>query len=128
MGFGVNTYAKIWEVEDKGGKYAMCKITISTKRPSGNYETTFRGTVAFFNEAYHCRPQVGQRIKIKNCDVTNREYVKPDGTKTYPVQFSIFSYELQEDKNAGESTNTGASNNKAKPQLFEVADDGDIPF
>ena len=125
MGFGVGSFAKIWKVEDKGGKYAMCQISISVKNKRTNqYETTFSSTVAFFNDAYHCRPQVGQRIKITNCDVTNKVFVKSDGTKTYPYQFSIFGYELQEDEN------TPKSNSKSTtPTLYEVMDDdGDIPF
>lgn len=125
MGFGVGSFAKIWKVEDKGGKYAMCQISISVKNKRTNqYETTFSSTVAFFNDAYHCSPQVGQRIKITNCDVTNKVFVKSDGTKTYPYQFSIFGYELQEDEN------TPKSNSKSTtPTLYEVMDDdGDIPF
>jgi hypothetical protein len=120
MGFSVNSYAKIWEVEDKG-KYALCKISISSKKRGTNvYEKTFNGKVAFFGDAYNCRPMEGQRIKILNCDVTNREFVKQDGTKTYPMAFSIFKYELQEDPNSAVST----------PSLVEMTDldDSDIPF
>ena len=125
MGFGVGSFAKIWKVEDKGGKYAMCQISVSVKNKKTNqYETTFSSTVAFFNDAYHCRPQVGQKIKITNCDVTNKVFVKSDGTKTYPYQFSIFSYELQEDENA-----TKVNSKSTTPTLYEVMDDDDsIPF
>jgi hypothetical protein len=127
MGFGVGSYAKIWEVEDKGGKYAMCKISISTKnRATNQYETTFSSKVAFFNDAYNCRPQVGQKIKITNCDVTNKVFVKNDGTKTYPFQFSVFKYELQEETN---KDNPSSSKKSTAPTLYEVMDDeGDIPF
>jgi hypothetical protein len=105
----------------------MCQISVSVKnKVSKQYETTFSANVAFFNEAYHCRPQVGQRIKITNCDVTNKVFVKQDGTKSYPFQFSIFSYELQEDENATANTNNGT---KQSPTLYEVMDDDDsIPF
>jgi hypothetical protein len=125
MGFGVGSFAKIWKVEDKGGKYAMCQISVSVKNKKTNqYETTFSSTVAFFNDAYHCRPQVRQKIKITNCDVTNKVFVKSDGTKTYPYQFSIFGYELQEDENAPK-----VNSKSTTPTLYEVMDDDDsIPF
>lgn len=119
MGFSVNSYAKIWEVEDKG-KYYMCNISISKRGADNTYDTTFKGKVAFFGDAYNCKPMTGQRIKILNCDVTNRAYVKPDGTKTYPVCYSIFKYELQ-DPSSGSSTPSIVS-------MSELDDDSDIPF
>lgn len=128
MGFSVGSYAKIWKVEDKDGKYALCQISISSKnKNTKQYETTFSSNVAFFGDAYRFKPKAGQRIKITNCDVTNRVYVKPDGTKTYPFAFSVFSYELQEElpNNGGNSS----GNRSAPPSLYEVCDDdGDIPF
>ena len=120
MGFSVNSFAKIWEVEDKG-KFALCQITVSAKnRATKAYEKTFSGKVAFFGDAYNCKPMAGQKIKILNCDVTNRAFVKPDGTKTYPVAYSIFKYELQDDGNSSANA----------PTLTEMVDfgDSDIPF
>ena len=122
MGFSVNSYAKIWEVEDKG-KFAVGKISITQRnRATGAYDRTFSSKVYFFGDAYNCKPMAGQKIRILNCDVTNKEYVKPDGTKTYPFSFSIFKYELQ-DPNGNNST-------ASTPSLIEMTDldDSDIPF
>ena len=126
MGFSVGSYAKIWEVEDKNGKYALVKLSVSQKnKTTQKYETTFNGKVAFFGKAYGCRPQEGQKIKITNCDVTNKAYVKPDGTKTYPFAFSVFEYELQEELGA----NTSSTTNTHTPTMYSLDDDeGDIPF
>ena len=117
MGFSVGSYAKVWETEDKG-KFTMVKLTVSAKnKQTDKYETTFSGKVAFFGDAHACKPMYGQKIKILNCDVTNKIYEKPDGTKTYPINFSVFKYELQ-----------GSESDYVRPTITAIDDDTDVPF
>lgn len=122
MGFSVNSYAKIWKVETKEN-YSICEISVSARNKQTNaYEKTFSGSVLFFGDAHKCRPMEGQRIKILNCDVINKAYVKPDGTKTYPIRYYIFKYELQGEENSGTVRRTAT--------MYEVGDieDSDVPF
>lgn len=95
MGFRSGAIAKIWTVENKQ-KCAICSISVSQKnKQTGQYEKTFSSNqVVFCGNAFAQRPLAGQRIKIGDCDVTNALYIKPDGTKTYPVKYIVWSYEV----------------------------------
>lgn len=117
--FGVNSYAKIKEVETKEN-YSVCKISISKKNKQTNqYETTFTGNVRFCGQAHLQRPLADQRIKITSCGVSNC-YTKEGKLEflKYP-QYTIFAYELQADSAAP----------KEAPALYTMDDDdGLIPF
>ena len=117
--FGNGNYLTIWEVEDKGN-YAVVSVSSSKKnKQSGKYDTDFSSNyVRFVGDAYNCRPQKGQRIKIVECGVSN-VYMK-DGQKVYMQNpnYCVFKYELQE--NNGASANTTPT--------FEVDNDDILPF
>lgn len=88
--FATGNYAKIWESENKGN-YHICKITTSRKdKETGGYKTDFSAKVRFLSDAHQKNPQVGQRIKIGSCGVTNA-YDKEEG-KLY-TNYLIFDFE-----------------------------------
>ncbi len=100
MGFRSGAYAKIWKV-DTHEKWSKCRISISHKnRATGKYEKDFQADVMFVANAHSQRPLEGQQIKITECDVTNtRSYTNPStGQTTYPVNYTVFAYELQDDR------------------------------
>lgn len=120
MGFSVNSYAKIWKVENKGS-YSVCEISISKKdKQTGKYVDDFSSKfVRFVGNAHLQRPMDGQRIKITNCDTANVYY--KDGQKEYlknPI-YTVFGYELQGDAGGEKQT---------APTLVDLDDDSDIPF
>ena len=119
--FGVNSYAKIKEVENKGN-YSDCKISISKKNKTTNkYETTFIGKVRFVGIAHNQKPMANQRIKITSCGVSNC-YTKDDKLEFMKSpSFVIFDYELQGDAPTSATTSF--------PNDFGVeVDSGDFPF
>lgn len=120
MGFRSGAIAKIWEVENKN-KCAICNISVSAKnKQTGKYDKTFSAkNVVFCGNAFAQRPLAGQRIKILECDVTNALYEKPDGTKTYPVKYCVFAYELVDE--------SGASQQQTALNLDEL-EDNSMPF
>ena len=115
---GLNCYAKIKEVEDKGN-YSIVKISVSKKnKQSGKYETDFIGKVNFVSQAHLQRPLKDQRIKITSFGVQNC-YVKDDKIEFLKTpRIAIFSYELQEDNGAS------ASN----IPILEEIDSNQLPF
>lgn len=117
--FGNGNYLTIWEVEDKGN-YAVVSVSSSKKnKQTGKYDTDFSSKyVRFVGDAYNCRPQKGQRIKIVECGVSN-VYMK-DGQKVYMQNpnYCVFKYELQDDN--------GASSNE--PMRLEPIDENQLPF
>ena len=54
MGFSVGRFAKIWKLEDKGGKYGVANLSISRRdKESGTYKVEFKdGFVAVVGKAY----------------------------------------------------------------------------
>ena len=117
--FGVNSYAKIKEVEDKGN-YSICKITVSKKdKKTNKYDTDFIGKVRFVGQAHLQKPMANQRIKITSCGVSNC-FTKDDKLEFLKApNYVIFLYELQD-----------TDGNQAKPNngfVFEEVS-GDLPF
>ena len=89
MGFRIDAYAKVWEVEDKGN-YSEAKISISKKNKQTNeYETDFQSKVRFVGQAHTCKVKANDRIKIKACDVSNKYDKEKKITYTNYVIFEI---------------------------------------
>lgn len=95
MGFRVDAYAKVWEVNDKGN-YSEARISISKKNKLTNeYETDFQSRVRLVGQAHNCRVRANDRIKIKACDVSTR-YNKE--TKVTYTNFVIFELETDDEQ------------------------------
>lgn len=95
MGFRIDAYAKVWEVNDKGN-YSEARISISKKNKLTNqYETDFQSKVRLVGQAHNCRVKANDRIKIKSCDVSTR-YNKETGV-TY-TNYVIFEIETDDEQ------------------------------
>jgi hypothetical protein len=107
-------------VADKGN-YAVVSVSSSKKnKQSGKYDTDFSSKyVRFVGDAYNCRPQKGQRIKIVDCGVSN-VYME-NGEKVYMKNpnYCVFKYVLQEDSNG---------NTTSEPMRLEPIDESQLPF
>lgn len=89
--FSNNSYAKLWEVEDKG-KYSVVELSTSKKNKETNeYETDFSSKfVRFVGEAHNRVKKMDgtERIKLTNCGVTTSKY----NDKWY-TNFLVFDFE-----------------------------------
>lgn len=104
--FSVNSYMKVWEVEDKGN-YTICQISSSKKnQQTGQYETDFSAKVKFVGKAHFKHPIAGQNIKILNCGVSNK-YDKEK--KTLYTNYVVFDCECDNETN---TTNTAMTLNE----------------
>lgn len=92
MGFRTGAYATVWETKEGNGNWTDVRLSISRKNREGDYETDFSGFVRFIGEASTKAQNLGDRarIKIGECDVTNR-YDKEKGV-TY-TNFAVFNFE-----------------------------------
>ena len=123
MGFSVGSYAKIKEVETFGN-YSKVKLVISKKdKKSGKYVCTFSTKCMFCGKAHLCKPMAGQKIQIKNCDVTNG-YLDAQGNQKWADKpsFVVYEYELQD---GGATSPSQAS---APTPVFADLGDDDLPF
>lgn len=129
MGFRKDGFATIWSIEPESNTITRGRISISKKnQQTGEYEQDFSGFVTFAGTAAASKAaklKEKDRIKLGDVDVTNR-YDKEKGI-TY-TNFTIFSFETQE-----ESKNHSSSNQKAGNAAPANVDDGeveapDLPF
>lgn len=126
MGFRNGAYATIWEVRPGNGNYSNVRISISKKsRQTGEYETDFSGFVRFIGSAHENVEFLDERarIKIGECDVTNR-YDK-EKKQTY-TNYAVFSFENAD----GSSNGTDAQVETDSNGFMNVSDniDDDLPF
>lgn len=124
MGFRNGAYATVWEVKPGNGNYSDVRISISKKsRQTGEYETDFSGFVRFIGSAHENAAVLDERarIKIGECDVTNR-YDK-EKRQTY-TNYAVFSFESVD----GNGPNTQVDTNS--DGFMSVSDniDEDLPF
>lgn len=121
MSLREGSYAKIKSIEYKNN-YATGKITISKKVKNSNptkYYCSFSGYATFVGDAFNCRPQEGQKIKITSYEVSNG-YLDMEGNQKFSdrVKVAIFAYELQDSN----------GNTAIEPMRLEPIDDSQLPF
>lgn len=125
MGFSVGSYAKIWRIENKGSYY-QAQMSISKKnRDTGEYEDVWRNNFTrLVGDAAKKAEQLndGARIRILNCDVTNKYDAQQK--KEY-TNYTIFDFESA-DKNTAKPS-AGKSSAKSKKPA-ENNEDDDLPF
>ena len=124
MGFRTGSYATVWEVRTGKGNYADVRLSISKKNKlTDQYETDFNGFVRFIGDAYQKATNLKERdrIKIGDCDVTNR-YDKEK--KTTYVNYAVFSFEDANNGNGQSVQKTDASSFVNVPD----ADMDELPF
>lgn len=126
MGFRNGVYATVWEVKPGNGNYSDVRISISKKsRQTGEYETDFSGFVRFIGSAHENAAVLDERarIKIGECDVTNR-YDK-EKRQTY-TNYAVFSFESVDGNGSGPNTQVDTDSDG----FMSVPDniDEDLPF
>lgn len=123
MGFRKDAWAKIWSVE-RGERSTKVRLSISKKnKQTEQYEQDFSGFVTLAGTAHRdgANLKEGDRIKIGDCDVTNR-YDK-EQKKEY-TNFVVYSFE-----NGDVQNNTADPKPAAAPvSIADDEDDGDLPF
>lgn len=126
MGFSTNSYAHIWNMEDKGN-YHVAEMSISRKnKETDKYETEWSNKFVRLVGTAHEQAKTldtSKNVKIGRCDVTNN-YSKEKNT-TY-TNYVIFNFE---DGNSGTS-NSASHSQKSKDNFMDVSDaiDEELPF
>ena len=97
MGFKTDAIAYINSVEEHE-YFTRAQILISKKVKDSNparYSLVFSGRVNFYGAAFKQHPLKGQKIRLKEVDVTNA-YLDRDGNQCYNKvpNFAVYSYEL----------------------------------
>ena len=124
MGFRTGAWAKIWEVTPSE-RSTKVRLSISKKnKQTGEYEQDFSGFVTLAGTAHRdaSNLKVGDRIKIGDCDTTNRYDKEKNITYT---NYSIYTFEFGEDQNNAAPT---ASSDTAAVPVDEPESEEDLPF
>lgn len=123
MGFKVDAIAYINSVEEHE-YFTRAQILISKKIKDSDparYSLVFSGRVNFYGNAFKQHPIKGQKIRLKEIDVTNA-YLDKGGNQCYnktPI-YAVYGYELM-----------GTNEEKPAPMvsLEELNNsDSDLPF
>ena len=145
MGFSVGTYAKVWNVEDKG-RYSVVELSVSKKAKDENgneikgadgksvYNIEFSSKfVRFVGKAHELAKtlQKNDSIKILNCDVTNKYDKEKNTTFTNYVVFDAEASQYN-NSNRGNGKSQKTSDNRSGNDGFmnipdDVGDEG-LPF
>jgi len=113
MGFSNGSYAKVWNVENRGN-YHDVRISVSSKdKKSGEYKQTFGGFVRFVGKAHNQAKDLreGDRIRMDRVDVENR--YDADKKTTY-YNWAVFEYSLPDGNNSVD-TNVGVEEDDEEP-------------
>lgn len=133
MGFSAGSYAKIWEVENKGS-YSIANVSVSRRnKETGEFKTEFQHKfVRLVGKAHDMAkelqiPQSGVSIKITSCDVTNK--YDGDAKREY-VNFVIFGMETNnnESTTAKKASTKSEAKSKQKEEPVIECDDDELPF
>jgi len=135
MGFGVDTWAKVWEIERRDN---VTRVRISTSRKNretGEYVQDFGGYVSLVGEAHKKAANLKERdtIKIKSCNVENSYNRDTKVTNTY---YTIFSYDednrVSDNETVTERPKEEKPANKTALDIIEEDNSGDsddeLPF
>ena len=140
MGFSVNSYAKVWGVEDKGN-YSQVALSISKKAKDENgrnvYDVEFSDKfVKFVGKAHELARTLKEQdsIKILRCDVT--QFYSKEKQRTY-INYTVFDAEPSQYNNSNRgNSSSGKQQNQSKPStkydndFLNVDEDSDagLPF
>lgn len=120
MFFIKDTYATVWQVEDKGN-YLGGRISTSEKDQNGEYVNS-NWFVAFFGKAKEKAVGVSERtrIKILSGKVTNVMKGEGENKKSY-LNVAIFDFEFSD-------ATPNSSPPKQQPTVEDNYEDDEIPF
>lgn len=128
MGFKQGAFAKVWKVEDKGNYHVAQMSTSKKNKQTDQYETDFSNNFVRLIGTAHTQAATlkdGDRIKIGNCDVSNK-YDK-EKQKEY-TNYCIFSYEMADGNSANVSSPAPVA--KTNDGFMNIPDgiDEELPF
>lgn len=128
----VGGFARVWEITEDKGNYAVCKVSTSRKRKdSENWETDFQRFVRFIGAAYNKLKNLnlsggkGASIQITSCEATVTYNAE---TKKEYSNYAVFDFDLPSDNGHPSGTKTAAKPVKKKPAEEEQDDESDLPF
>lgn len=127
MGFRTDAYAKVWKVENKGNYHEVQMSTSKKDKRTGQYETDFSSNFVRFIGTAHEQAKTlsdGDRIKIGNCETTNKYDKEKKITYT---NYLVFSYEMADGQNPKPKTNLTTGNDGFMNIPDGVEDEG-LPF
>lgn len=131
MGFRQDAYAKVWKVENKGNYHEVQMSTSKKNKQTDQYETDFSSNFVRFIGTAHEQAKTlsdGDRIKIGNCETTNKYDKEKKVTYT---NYLVFSYEMADGQNAGQSPKANSKPNTDKDGFMNIPnniDDDSLPF
>jgi hypothetical protein len=130
MGFRQDAYAKVWKVENKGNYHEVQMSTSKKNKQTDQYETDFSSNFVRFIGTAHEQAKTlsdGDRIKIGNCETTNKYDKEKKVTYT---NYLVFSYEMADGQNTGKSPKANSKPNTDKDGFMNTSDamDEDLPF
>ena len=106
MGFRTGSYAKVWEIEDKGNYSVVSMSTSKKDKRTEKYENDFKSKFTRFIGQAHTdilSLQPGVKIKLGDVEVTN--YYNKE-TKHEHVNYLVFSFEVADRQDAPKPQNT----------------------
>lgn len=124
MSFRQNAWAKIWEITPNEKSTKVRLSTSKKNKQTGDYEQDFSGFATLAGTAHRdaAKLKVGDRIKIGECEVTNRYDKSKNITYT---NYSIYTFEFGEDQNNAAPT---ASSDTAATPVDEPESEEELPF
>jgi hypothetical protein len=129
MGLKTDCTATIKSVENKG-KYSVCRIVINAKdKETDTFYCAFGGYASFIGDAHSASPREGQRIRIKEFDVSNGYFDRFEKTQKWNdrPKVTIFKYELV-GASAEKSVSPPIDGFGTESSPFGAAGDTDLPF
>ncbi len=124
MGFGANSYAKLWELENKGNYHVASMTTSRKDRDTGEYEKDWGNKfVRLVGQAHEKASSLNgtERIKLLGTNVTNNYNAEK---KQEYTNYVVFDFEMVD---GTQTTKTSPSKNAPKAQSQE-SDDEELPF
>ena len=136
MGFRDNAYATFWgEPRRISDTLTLGRISISRKKPDGEYEQQFGSSVSFNGTAAASKAltlKERDRIKLLKCDVDDDKVIDlGDGKKIKSFFFKIWDFENADNpSDGGQRSSTPQASpvaSRPAPDVL-VENDDDLPF
>ena len=134
MGFRAGSFAKVWEIDQKGERWTKLRISISKKdQETGEYKREFGGVVDVFGTAAASKAaklKEGDRIKLVSVDLTNSYDAEKRVMYWNPI---IYDFEMADEADNRKPAPASRQEKKAEA-AYEVEtsveddDDSGLPF
>lgn len=127
MGFRLNGWATIWDIEE--GKGNTMKVRLSTSRKNketGEYEQDFSGFCTFIGNAKAKAEKLKPKDRIKLGDVDVTTWYNKEKNTGY-ITYKVFDFDVPGDSDDSETSAQNAKGAKKSSGLEDdMAADGDV--